>query len=193
MSAKPRVGLDVDGVLADFSGYCLRAVNDRLGASLTTADWTSWWPRDCFGQLGAAVEAVVDELIADESGACLVDCDPLPGAIECVAELAERFEVHAITSIPARLLDRRVEWLFRHGFRVWECHVAHDKPPLVASLGLLAFADDKHTTANAVSERTTARSFLIDTHANQGVPLLRKVRRASLRQATDLLLGRRPA
>jgi uncharacterized HAD superfamily protein len=190
---RPRLGLDCDGVLADFAGWCLGRHNDRHGTTLVHADWTTWWPKDCFGPHAATMNALIEEAIADPEGRCIVDCPPIEGAAACVQELAERFEVHVVTAIPARFLEARIGWLLRHGFPVDAVWADADKCPLIERLRLLAFCDDKATTANQVVERTGARSFLIDTHANRAEPTIRRVRRASLREATDLLLGRRPA
>lgn len=190
---RPRLGLDCDGVLADFAGYCLDLHNVRHGTALRHDDWTTWWPSDCFGEHAETVNAVIEEAIADPFGRCITACRPIPGAVECVRELAERFEIHVVTAIPEPLLELRIGWLLTHGFPIDAVWSARDKCPLIEQLRILAFCDDKATTANQVVERTGARSFLIETHSNRADPTIKKVRRATLRQATDLLLGRRPA
>lgn len=121
---KPRVLLDVDGVLADFVGAFLAVVEQQLGRSHTAEDVHS------FG-IANSLNLSKDEFdrcaeIVGKPGFCrsLAVC---PGAIEGVAQLRELAEVYIVTSPwntnPTWTHDRE-QWLAEH-FGIPSARVVH--------------------------------------------------------------------
>lgn len=111
---KPVFLLDVDEVLADFSGPAALVISEVLGRPWTLAeapgdDW------DMFSVLSAEEYRAVSDII-DAPGWCS-EIQPLPGAHELVERLRELCEVHIITG--HRIYSRqwvfeRSGWLERH-------------------------------------------------------------------------------
>ncbi len=99
--------LDVDGVVADFTGDLLRAINSPL----TEADITQW---DLFALLGDRAEAARDVCKQDVFWRHMT---LVPGAPEGVAKLqAEGYEIVWVTSPYYACVtweDARRDWLYR--------------------------------------------------------------------------------
>jgi len=92
---RPRVLLDVDGVLCDFLNPCLRIINNLMGTSHTLDHMTSWHVFEALG-----VPADVEKLVYDEMktpGWCR-KLPVYPEAIEGVRMLRDIADVYVCTS-----------------------------------------------------------------------------------------------
>lgn len=143
------VGLDVDGVVADFSGYVLDTLD--LDPSLNTC-----WD---FGEnYGAAVDRQVTDLCHDP--ATWVSLKPLPGAKDAVNAIlhATKSAPVFITSMGAKFVPLRRWWLEEHfgkalegrAVYLYQCH-GEDKPQKALEQGLTHFVEDKPENASLMA------------------------------------------
>ena len=187
--SRPRVALDCDGVLSDFAGYVLPLINARLGTAYTLDDWTTWSPKECFGDRGHEVYRAMWASCPD--GSHVSAMAPIPGAVAAVNRLAERFDVHVVTAMREDWREARIAWLARHGFGVVGVHCAEGpkKIEVCRSLGAVAFADDKAATVNAMAGVPGLSVYLVDSHANRLDRLVPGVLRGSLAHVVDRVLA----
>lgn len=119
---KPRVLLDVDGVLADFLTPSFAILNRLSGLSHVAADLKEW---DLFSLFPRTVEdAFYDE--CNKPGFCS-SLPVLPGAVEFVAGLREVADVYIVTSPMNHNQTwtwERQQWLKQH-FDVPHRHIVH--------------------------------------------------------------------
>lgn len=89
-SERPRIGVDADEVLFDFSGHCLRIINRILGTSYGRADVTEWDFGNLFkGDVGARKEfrARLDHERTASMLAVLPEAGPLLDALERLGDV----------------------------------------------------------------------------------------------------------
>jgi 5'(3')-deoxyribonucleotidase len=112
--------LDCDGVICDFLGGLLAAVNEDRNTDFLPCDCDRW-------DIGAAYGLDWKYLssLAEESGFC-ADLQPLPGAIEAIAALDLRADVYCVTSpfSGPHWHFERTAWLKRN-FSFDKSHVIH--------------------------------------------------------------------
>ena len=156
------LGMDIDGVVADFLPSFLRVVEQRLGngpiAVETITDFN-------FKQHPVLTEAIVEECMTAVS----YDADfwhrlsPLlaPSEWEALEGLSRRGQLVFITHRYVRenydIKQITCEWLSKHGISKPVVHCTQDyKSTLVESLGVKLFVDDRHENCQDVAEKTEA-------------------------------------
>ncbi len=110
---KKHVLLDVDGVLADFTGAYLRAVYEETGRQYTVEAMNTYSLRD-YCQLSPQEEKKLDRRVCEEGFA--YNLDPLPG-LEGAARLIAEHDVRVVTSpwhSSRHWYGERVAWLWDH-------------------------------------------------------------------------------
>ncbi len=117
---KPKVLLDVDGVLADFNGSCFHLLNDHFDLDITHDDITEWGWTSGHPKIPAhALRHLTTHWVHQEG--FVWGMKPLPGAREAVKNLREIATVVCVTSPwrGAKLwTHERTEWLIHHfGFQ----------------------------------------------------------------------------
>jgi hypothetical protein len=146
----PAVGLDVDGVLADFTGYVLRKLDQDPSRQTTWA-----FTHDYGADINKKAYAMMDD------PATWVSLKVLPGAVESVSLLVQAGVIPVfITSIPARFKDLRRWWIEAHfgpqlgRNPVYLEVVKHmeDKPDAALEYGLTHFVEDRRENANMLAE-----------------------------------------
>lgn len=170
---KIRVGIDVDGVLADLLSPLMKIVSDLLGKTLTVDHVETWDLEELFEKHDAL--HLVPELWARarEPSFCR-KLDPLPGSIEGVRMIQEAgAEVFVVTSplhdATTWTYDREV-WLKEH-FAIDRKHVVHthDKSTFHGHI----LVDDKPSNVLAWADAQPAREprtgFLWDQSWNKDV------------------------
>jgi 5'(3')-deoxyribonucleotidase len=107
-----RIGIDVDGVVADNHTAWLTRFNKLYSTKWTPDDLTQW---EMWLDLGCKPEQLFELWTPDIYN----DILPYPGALEAVKALAEQgHEIFYITSCAGEPeYEAKVEWLFRHKFR----------------------------------------------------------------------------
>lgn len=143
------VGLDIDGVVADFPRY----VAESLG--LDREQWTDWDLAKCYSQ---EVDDKVHYLC--NMPATWVSLEPMPDAKQAIGILVQKKIVPVfITAVPDRFQLLRRWWLDTHfhralmgqGLYLYSQH-GESKPQLALELGLTHFVEDKPSTAKAMAD-----------------------------------------
>ncbi len=147
-----RLGIDLDGVVADFNGGWMRYYNREFGTSLTP-DLVDGWdaiPRlTHFADMGEFWSWA-----SDLDGASVFrHLEPFPGAIEAATRLAGRHTIAVITTKPHFAHVDTHEWLAEHGFPADEVHITEHKQYVHAD----AYLDDgPHVIEALVAHRPDA-------------------------------------
>lgn len=122
-----RLGLDLDGVVANFTEGWMRFYNSQFGTHLEFADSQRW---------NDVVELTHFDNIAqfwawssDLDGRSLFwHLEPFPGAIEALEDLAsEGHTLVILTQKPDFAVDDTHEWLERHEVPASEIHIIDEK------------------------------------------------------------------
>jgi 5' nucleotidase, deoxy (Pyrimidine), cytosolic type C protein (NT5C) len=154
------VGLDIDGVLADYVGSLLRFLNDRLGTAYRREQITRPHVGSNLELPPAAYRALKREF--RECGLEGLGADPIPGAIRFVHHLRARgYAICLLTGRPAatvkRLIPDTLAWLERHGVPYDECIFDREKADRLARLGGAvrpsAFIEDSPAQAVRIARR----------------------------------------
>lgn len=112
--------IDCDGVLADFLGGLLAAINREQKQDFKPADCHSW---DISKAYGISDSTIAD--IVERSGFC-AGLVPLPGASAAVEQMRRKHEVFCVTSPwnSPNWMHERTVWLKRH-FGIEHKNVIH--------------------------------------------------------------------
>ncbi len=104
-----QIGFDFDGVIADIGEAFQRMACDEHQYALDLEDITSFQVETCTNIPEVVVRQIFSDILEDSLATGL---QPIPGALEVLAELAEHSRVRIIT---ARTLDQPViDWLDMH-------------------------------------------------------------------------------
>lgn len=177
------IGLDIDGVLADFNeGYrkVLTTVTgkDRFNGEV---DPPCWSYEKHYGYTEAEVHRAWEVIMADAGfWERLNPYDYTPALLNRVEDIAreQRAEVYFITSRPGvEVKDQTERWLLRHGYGDWEhptVLIARGaKGPLAYSLGLTHFVDDRIENIESVLDNSPGTlTRLWGRRYNQGTNLV---------------------
>ncbi|XOF34955.1 MAG: 5' nucleotidase, NT5C type [Candidatus Electrothrix sp. YB6] len=150
------VGFDFDGVIADTAEAFLRLVCEEYGlCDLIPEDIVNFEVEKCIDALDRdQVEGIFARILRDSLGTGL---QPMPGAVEVLAELAGFSSLSVIT---ARSLAEPVHNWFEAMFppaacrsiRVIAMSIHDDKPRHVREQGLRYFIDDRAETCIQLSQ-----------------------------------------
>lgn len=142
---RPRIGLDCDGVLADFSGRFIQMANFKYGLQLRPEDQHGW----AHQSLGLS-DKQADELwteIKRTQNWWLSSLEPMPDT-HVLTYAKDKYRIYFITSrVPSAglsLEDQTAMWIRRHFFIPNPTViVSSHKGPLAAALNLDYFLDDR--------------------------------------------------
>ncbi len=126
--SKPRVGVDVDGVLADLTALILGALNRMHGTSFREEDMTTWRAQDLFPGLDEA--AFWREIMAPGFHRSI---PVYPGAQEGLRALQEVADVYIVTShlpFAPTWVSERDAWLMEH-FHIPHAKIVHTEAKYV--------------------------------------------------------------
>lgn len=144
-----RLGFDFDGVIADTAEAFLRIACEDYGlCGFRLEHITRFEVEHCLDIPAKLSEEIFTKILRDSIA---VGLRPMPGALEVIAELAERAGVTVITARP--LLEPVLDWFAQHlppaaasSVRVLAMGDHDDKPRHILAHGLDSFVDDRAET-----------------------------------------------
>ncbi len=162
-----RLGIDLDGVVADFNQGWIELYNRDHGTELHPDDVVVWdAPTELthFTDMGEFWRWARD---AADGRSIFRFLEPYPGAVEALDELARRHEVVILTTKPDFAVHDTYEWIAEHGLPTREVHILDDK----ARVSCDVYLDDAvHNLENLVRRRRRARVFRFVRPWNRHVP-----------------------
>lgn len=160
MDRMPRLGFDLDGVIANWGQVCVDIVNAKYGTHYTMDDWTDW----SGGVIFEGRQDLLRELALNPN--TYMDAAPVKGAIEALWQLWPLAEIYVVTCRPESCERATRLWMESNGIPTDHLFVCQDKPATVAPLNLDAYLDDKLEYAEALVP-LVGKSFLFDTPYNR--------------------------
>jgi uncharacterized HAD superfamily protein len=165
---RPTIGLDLDGVCAQFSPKFVELANKRFGLNLDAKNQTDW----DFQSLGLTDEQC--ELIYNqiyETDNFWLSLDKLPHTDALITE-QRKYRLFFITSrmyaSGMSLEDQAANWIRRNFFIANPTViVASNKGEVAKALGLYAFLDDRFENCVDVFKNSSARVYLHDAPYNK--------------------------
>lgn len=121
-----RLGIDLDGVVADFNTGWISHYNHQFGADIAFDEVVSWdgiLPLTHFRHMGEFWEWAKDH----DGHTLFRHLDVYPGAVEALTRLARRHDVVIVTSKPDWAVSDTFAWLGDHRIPTREVHILADK------------------------------------------------------------------
>lgn len=122
-----RLGIDLDGVVANFTQGWMHFYNRDFGTDLVVADSQRW--HDLVDLTHFRDIGEFWDWTSDLDGRSIFwHLEPFPGAIEAVQALHEKgHDIIIITTKPAFAVEDTHEWIEKHGIPASEIHILEDK------------------------------------------------------------------
>jgi len=142
---KQVLGLDIDGVLADWLA-AVQVVAYREHGLDVMKHFTSWWPKE------SAISALLADFTKDLEFYCTLV--PVNRAAWGVEQLAMSFDnIFYVTHRPPATRNITLEWLERWSFPVYDLVIPRGSKLVSAKrLGITHFVDDKPATVTKMRE-----------------------------------------
>jgi 5'(3')-deoxyribonucleotidase len=136
-SGKLRVGVDLDGVVADFTGGWIRLYNVEFGATLSPSDVMAWNAPEELTHFSSMTDFWRWARTAGDHGRSLfADLEPYPGAVAGLRALLGEAHVAVITTKPTWAIPDTLRWLAALDLPLREVHVTSDKPSVACEVYL---------------------------------------------------------
>jgi 5'(3')-deoxyribonucleotidase len=119
------VGIDMDGVLADFNTGWMTRYNREFGTALEASLVQRWDGLEDLTHFASMADFW--DWARGEGRSTFRDAPALPGAIEAVNRIAERHRLVIVSSKFAWAIPDSLAWLADHGVRAREVHFLWDK------------------------------------------------------------------
>lgn len=177
-----KIGIDVDGVVADFNGNFIDRVIDVTGEDKFPArpfDIVTWNYPESYGYTGEQCSAVWEVIKKDPT--FWVNLSPYDESQICLEHLAslveEGHEIYFVTNRPGVMAKLQTEdWLNNNGFNDFPTVlISAQKGEVAKALELDWYVDDKTGNILDVHEKSpNTNAFLLGRswNANDGVPVL---------------------
>jgi 5'(3')-deoxyribonucleotidase len=125
-NAGMRLGIDLDGVVADFTGGWVARYNQEYGTDIDPREVETW---------GAMIDLTHFDAMEEfwkwtsrgEDGSLFRHLDTYPGAIESLQRLARRHDIVILTTKPDWAIHDTFAWLSDQRLPTREVHITEDK------------------------------------------------------------------
>lgn len=136
-SGKLRAGVDLDGVVADFTGGWIRLYNAEFGATLSPSDVTTWDAPEELTHFESMTDFWHWARTAGSRGRSLfAELEPYPDAVGGLRALLDQAHVAIITTKPTWAIPDTFRWLAALDLPLREVHVTTDKPSVACDVYL---------------------------------------------------------
>ena len=128
-NGKIRVGVDLDGVVADFESGWISLYNAQFGTTITADQVTEWDAPERLTHFGSMTGFWRWARTAGGDGRSLfADLRTYPGAVPGLRALLDVAHVAIITTKPSWAIPDTLGWLARLRLPLREVHITSDKP-----------------------------------------------------------------
>lgn len=171
---KIKIGIDIDGVLADLIPSLNNFYNRKKGTSFTLNDYknanleTTWKCSKDF-----AINVVEEFFFSPD----FLNISPIKGAQDAISILSEKYPLVAVTARPPVIADKTKSWISKYfGDNISEIYLNGDytkhssewsKTEICNAKDINIFIEDTREIANKLSS-AGIKTFLINTPGNQG-------------------------
>lgn len=122
-----RLGIDLDGVVADFNSGWIPLYNERFGASLTVDDVDGWNSPVRLTHFTSMSQFWGWSATAGQGSSVFRILDPYPHAIDTLHRLSRRHHIVIVTTKPDFAIHDTYAWLAEHRVPSTEVHIVDDK------------------------------------------------------------------
>jgi 5'(3')-deoxyribonucleotidase len=129
-----RLGIDLDGVVADFNGGWIARYNQDFGARLHPDQVVGWDALHALTAFGSMADFW--DWARGDGRSVFRDLPPLPGAIEMLHELASEHRIAIITARFDWAIADTLAWLAEHGVLAREVHFLAAKQDVACDIYL---------------------------------------------------------
>ncbi len=160
-----RIGIDIDGVIADSQPVIIGKLNRHFGTTYTLRDFINFRPVKMFGIRRRQLE----DLIMTWEREIIEEAVPYPGAVAAVNQLARNYEIHLISARSPQYQPQTLAWLENHHIPHNRLMLLgkHDKRGACLDLCVDLFIEDSRKNAVQVSS-CAIPVLLMDAAYNRG-------------------------
>lgn len=155
-----KIGVDVDGVLANQVGIILPRINERFKTNLVYSDVTDWK----LPIKDTDIAKLILEYQEDDS--IIIGMETHPGSISIVNELFEKFQVDIVTARAKSTISATKKWLKNNGIKYDEFINTKEEGKSTHDMDILV--DDYTGNIKEFLENTDGTAILFDQPWNKG-------------------------
>ncbi len=166
------IGVDIDGVIADYAAVMLPVVSEVCGRPVSVQELRCWDLTLALGIDEAQVAHIWEETLGTD---LLRHAPPIEGAISGLSMLSKH-EIWLVTARPASLKSITLSWLAENNVRYDHIVLERYGDKVQAGRGFDVFVEDRLDEACSIAEAGVF-SILLDQPWNQSPLLHRNCRR----------------
>lgn len=146
---KKKLGLDIDGVIADSQPVIIGKLNSFFNKKYTLSDFIDFDPVKMFG----ADRKTIDSIIMDWELEIIEKAQPINNAPLVIDRLHQYFTIHLISARTPIYFDNTVEWLNKFGIKYDTLLLLgkHDKRQACVDQSVDLFIEDNKKNAFQIS------------------------------------------
>ncbi|MCL6610862.1 MAG: hypothetical protein K6T66_04890 [Peptococcaceae bacterium] len=144
-----RIGIDIDGVIADSQPVIIGKLNRYFGTNYTINDFVDFNPGKMFG----LSREQLDRLIMTWELEIIQEAGPYPGAVEALNHLCPKYEIHLVSARSPQYFQQTAAWLKHHNIPYSRLKLLgqHDKRGACLDLCVDLFIEDSLKNAIQLS------------------------------------------
>lgn len=162
---RKRLGLDIDGVIADSQTVIIECLNQYFNKNYQKSDFINFDPLKMFG----VDRDTVDRLIMKRELDIIERSQPIAGAAEIIRQLHSEFSIHLISARTVSYFNHTVEWLDKNDINYDNLILLghHDKRHSCIDENVCLFVEDNKKNAHQIIS-CGIPVYLFDAAYNQG-------------------------
>ncbi len=162
---RKRLGLDIDGVIADSQTIIIENLNQIFNTNYFKKDFINFDPLQMFGVDWDSI----DRLIMEQELDIIERAKPIAGATEIIELLHTEFSIHLISARTRSYFNHTVDWLNKNSIAYDNLILLghHDKRRSCMEENVCLFVEDNKKNAHQISS-CGIPVYLFDATYNQG-------------------------
>lgn len=160
-----RIGVDIDGVIADSQPVIIEKLNQHFGKNYKLEDFIDFNPVKMFG----IDRKELDNIIMQRELEIIEEAEPVPGAVETLKELSAGNKILLVSARTPAYIDQTRAWLGKYQIPHDDLILLgqHDKRQCCLNLCVDIFIEDNKKNAGQISS-CGIPVLLMDATYNQG-------------------------